>query len=145
MRTRVEVVIELDGERTYRVCEQDGEPVDCWLPGRELPQRQPLDFGGFDLENDAIGFSLGIDRERALFGMIRQSVDDIDQERIALDSRRETPRSRKKPVADPWKALSPDTTNGAQLDMDALLEAAAAPVQPTRGEPVATHSRRKVA
>lgn len=116
--------------------------MDCWLPGRELPEPQPLDHGGFDLQGDALGFSLGVDRERALFGLIPESVDDIDRERAALDTRREPTGPRRKRVEDPWEALLPKMGNDAQLDMDALWEAVATPEPRTERQPVVTHRRR---
>ena len=73
-----------DEPPTFRLCEHDGTVCDCWLPGLELPEG-PLDCGGFDRRDDAQAFKLGIDRERALFGLLAETVADIDQERGELD------------------------------------------------------------
>ena len=47
--------------------------------------RGPLDCGGFDSRTDAMAFKLGIDYERALHGLLAETVADIDREREALD------------------------------------------------------------
>lgn len=76
-----------DERATYRLCETDGTVCDCWLPGLELPEPLPLDRGGFESRSDAQGFKLGIDRERALFGLLPGlTVEDIDRERHQLDT-----------------------------------------------------------
>ena len=75
-----------DEPPTYRLCESGGKVCDCWLPGIENPDPEgPLDFGGFTERPDATAFKLGIDRERALFGLIPESVEEIDRERAELD------------------------------------------------------------
>ncbi len=97
MRIQVVRIEELwDEQPTYRLCEDSGALCDCWLPGLENPEG-PLDCGGFDRRDDAQAFKLGIDRERALFGLIPESVEAIDREREALDR---TWTARGRPPAD---------------------------------------------
>lgn len=91
MRIAVVTVHEswVDTKPTYRLCEADGAVADCWLPGCEPPDPEgPLDRGGFDQRLDAQAFALGIDYERALFGLIAESTEDIDTERAQLDTAR---------------------------------------------------------
>jgi hypothetical protein len=76
-----------DTKPTYRLCEADGTTCNCWLPGIEPPDPEgALDRGGFDQRLDAAAFALGVDYERALFGLIAETVEAIDIERHALDS-----------------------------------------------------------
>ena len=77
MRIRVESIRELysDEKQTYRLVEADGTVCNCWLPGIEPPDPEgALDRGGFDQRLDAKAFALGVDYERALFGLIAESV-----------------------------------------------------------------------
>ena len=82
-----------DEAPTYRLCEDDDTVCDCWLPGAENPDPEgPLDQGGFESFDDAKAFKLGIDRERALFRLIPESVEAIDRERESLDLVQGRPR-----------------------------------------------------
>ena len=77
VRIRVESIRELysDEKQTYRLVEADGTVCNCWLPGIEPPDPEgALDRGGFDQRLDAKAFALGVDYERALFGLIAESV-----------------------------------------------------------------------
>jgi hypothetical protein len=129
VRIRVERIEEGEpwGESfvTYRLCEQDGTVCCNWLPGIEL-DGEPLDCGGFESKSDAQGFALGIDRERALFGLLPGlTVEDIDHERAKLD------HSTKK-----LDALD-RMDDGVQLDLGKLLEAVS-----EQAAPVVEHRRR---
>jgi hypothetical protein len=68
----------------FRLYEDDGTVCVAWLPD-EYPHG-PLDGGGFDSRSDAQTFKLGVDYERALHGLIAESTDDIEAERLALES-----------------------------------------------------------
>jgi hypothetical protein len=133
MRVKVERVRELwsDEPATFRIVEANGEPVTCWLPGREADDWEgALDRGGFDQRLDATAFALGVDYERALFGLIAESVEEIDAERAQLDDVRSINAANRRKTDVPSAAL--DRMDDAQrLDSNALLEAvseAAAPV-----------------
>ena len=133
MRAKVERILELDGESPYRVLELDGKPVDCWLPGLEPNDPEgPLDRGGFESKLDANAFRLGVDRERALHGLISGvKVEDVDRERADLDNARTiNGTNRRKTPDNPWEALLPDTPDDAQLDLEALSEAVSEPAAP---------------
>lgn len=71
----------------WRVVEPNGRPCICWLPGLELADPEgALDRGGFELRNDAQGYALGVNWERAFFGLLDGvTTEDIDQERAELD------------------------------------------------------------
>ena len=71
----------------YRICEADDELVTCWLPGIEPDDPGGcLDRGGFGRRSDAVGFSLGINWERAYHGQLDGiTTADIDEERGTLD------------------------------------------------------------
>ena len=84
MRVQVVRFGETWSEPVHRLYEADGTLSVCWLPGLELPIG-PLDGGGFDSRADALAFKLGVDCERALHGMIVETVDDIARERAELD------------------------------------------------------------
>ena len=132
MRIRVERIEEGDpwGEIfvTYRLVERDGSVCVCWLPGLE-PDEEPLDFGGFEQRTDAEAFKLGIDRERALFGLIPESVEDIDLERAELDMSSNINRENRRKTE--------PMDDEPQLDFGAVLEAVS--------EPVVEHRRRRPA
>jgi hypothetical protein len=88
MRVQVVPIEECWGDEppTYRLCESGGKACDCWLPGIENPDPEgPLDRGGFTERPDATAFALGVDRERALFGLLTETVDGIDREHAKLD------------------------------------------------------------
>jgi hypothetical protein len=87
MRVRIDKVCEFfDEPPVYRVVEQDGAPVTCWLPGLEHSDPEgDLDRGGFSERNDALAFALGVDRWRAEHGLIAETVEAIDIERHSLD------------------------------------------------------------
>ena len=122
-----------DEPPTYRLCESGGKVCDCWLPGIENPDPEgPLDRGGFAERPDATAFKLGIDRERALFGLISETVEEIDAERARLDTIK---APAKRSDFDPLPERV--DTEPAQLDFAALLEAVDAPAAP-----VVTHRRR---
>jgi hypothetical protein len=71
----------------FRVVEDNGELVDCWLPGHEDPDQEgALDAGGFEEKRDGRGFCLAIDLIRAERGLIPETVADIEAERLALDT-----------------------------------------------------------
>ena len=113
VRVRVEAVREVSEAEslTYRLVEQDGRLVECWLPGIEnLDPEGPLDRGGFDLQSDAVAFALGVDRERALHGLIAKSVEQIDAERAELDHPSQVAAYRKHMRLD-----------GAQLDFGSVI------------------------
>jgi len=136
VRIAVVKILECWSEKpTYRLCEADGSVCDCWLPGCEPPEPEPLDFGGFDQRLDAQAFALGIDYERALFGLIAESVEDIDRERAQLDDVRSIngANARKTDAA-------PTVGDAPQLDLDALWGAVSPPAAP-----VVSHRRRRVA
>ena len=106
LRCRVERFEGLDDDwnevGVYRVVEGDtGQPVDCWLPGIENPDCYgALDRGGFDQRQDARGFALGVDRERALHGLLPGlTVADIDAERRKLDGAHW--QKRRRPIRPP--------------------------------------------
>ena len=86
----------------YRVTESDGELVDCWLPGIEPPDPYgPLDRGGFSERTDARAFALGIDRERALHGLLPGiTVAHVDELRQGLDGAQWQNRERPQPAQD---------------------------------------------
>lgn len=109
---------------------------DCWLPGLEPPDWEgPLDRGGFEQRLDAQAFALGVDYERALFGLIAESVEDIDCERAQLDGVKATSR------LDDLASDALDRMDDApQLDLEALLGAVSEPAAP-----VVMHRRRRVA
>jgi hypothetical protein len=71
----------------FRVVEDNGELVDCWLPGHEDPvQEGALDAGGFLEWLDALGFSLGVTWERAHRGLLGDlTTVDVDVLRGELD------------------------------------------------------------
>jgi hypothetical protein len=124
-----------DTKPTYRLCESDGSVCDCWLPGLEPPEPEPLDGGGFELRSDAAAFALGVDYERSLFGLIAESVEEIDTERAQLDDVRSINGANAR------KTLDGDRTDDEpQLDFNALLDAVSEPAAP-----VVTHRRRRVA
>jgi hypothetical protein len=126
----------VDTKPTYRLCESDGSVCDCWLPGLEPPEPAPLDFGGFDQRLDAEGFALGIDRERALFGLLPGvTAEDVDAERHRLDSGRiiNGANSRKTPDSAALDRMDDEP----QIDLEALWDAVSEPAAP-----VVTHRRR---
>jgi hypothetical protein len=139
MRAKVERILELDGEITYRVLELDGKPVDCWLPGLEPNDPEgPLDRGGFELRSDAAAFALGVDYERALFGLIAESVEEIDAERHQLDGVKAINRANRRKTLDDATGDALERMDDApQLDFNALLEAVNEPAAP-----VVEHRRR---
>jgi hypothetical protein len=148
VRIAISTVHELyNGESpTYRLCEPDGTVCDNWLPGLEPPDPEgPLDRGGFESRSDADGFRLGIDRERALFGLLPGvTVDDIDAERERLDSaaRINVAKQRKARATlnDVARLALERMDDEPQHDFGALLEAVSEPAAP-----VVEHRRRRVA
>jgi hypothetical protein len=140
-----------DEKPTYRLCESDGSVCDCWLPGLEPPEPEPLDFGGFDQRLDAEAFALGIDYERALdaeafalgidyeralFGLLPGvTVEDVDAERHQLDSMTAINRANSRKTLD---SAALDRMDAApQIDLEALWDAVSEPAAP-----VVTHRRR---
>jgi hypothetical protein len=125
-----------DEKPTYRLCEADGAICDCWLPGLELPEPDPLDRGGFDQRLDAEAFALGIDYERALFGLLPGvTVEDVDAERHQLDSMTAINRANSRKTLD---SAALDRMDAApQIDLEALWDAVSEPAAP-----VVTHRRR---
>ena len=125
-----------DEKPTYRLCESDGSVCDCWLPGLEPPEPEPLDFGGFDQRLDAEAFALGIDYERALFGLLPGvTVEDVDAERHQLDSMTAINRANSRKTLD--SAALDQMDDAPQLDLEALWDAVSEPAAP-----VVTHRRR---
>ncbi len=130
-----------DEKPTFRLCEPDGSICDCWLPTLELPEPVPLDNGGFDSRLDAEAFRLGIDRERALFGLIAESVEDIDRERAQLDDVRAINQANRRKERDALAAAAVERMDDAsQLGLNGLLEAVSEPAAP-----VVEHRRSRVA
>jgi hypothetical protein len=121
-----------DTKPTYRLCEADGTVCDCWLPGQEAPDWEgPLDRGGFDQRLDATAFALGIDFERALFGLIAETTADIDAERAQLDDVRSiNAANRRKTLDDVASAALDRMDDASQLDLDALWGAVSPPAAP---------------
>jgi len=116
---------------TYRLCEPDGSVCDCWLPGLERPDWEgPLDRGGFESRCDAHAFALGVDRERALFGLLDVTVEDIDAERAQLDDVRTINGANRELRAAEIAAALEQMDDAPQLDFKALLEAVDAPAAP---------------
>jgi hypothetical protein len=140
VRIAVVTIHELWGDEkpTFRLCEEsDGSVCDCWLPGLEPPEPEPLDFGGFEQRLDAQAFALGVDYERALFNLLPGvTVEDVDRERAQLDSvARINGANRELRKADIGAALE-RTDDAPQLDLEALWDAASEPAAP-----VVTHRR----
>jgi hypothetical protein len=140
MRVKVERVRELwsDEPATFRIVEANGEPVTCWLPGREADDWEgPLDRGGFEQRLDAQGFALGIDYERALFGLLPGvTVEEIDRERAQLDDVRSINAANRRKT-DVASAALERMDDAPQLDLEALWGAVSEPAAP-----VVTHRRR---
>jgi len=129
-----------DEKPTFRLCEQDGTVCDCWLPDIEPPDPEgALDRGGFDQRLDAQAFALGVDYERALFGLLPGvTVADVDAERAQLDGVRSiNAANRRKTLADVASAALDRMDDEPQLDFDALLDAVSPPAAP-----VVEHRRR---
>jgi hypothetical protein len=106
----------------------------------ESPEPAPLDFGGFDQRLDAQAFALGIDYERALFGLLPGvTVADVDAERHALDSARTINGTNSRKTLDDSAALD-RMDDAPQLDLEALWDAVSEPAAP-----VVTHRRRPAA
>jgi hypothetical protein len=101
----------------FRLREQSGEHVDRWLPDENPDPEGPLDRGGFDTWADAQGFALGVDRERALHGLLTETVEEIDFERGQLDRYGASPRNLESFDAAQLRKL--DTAR--QLDFNRLL------------------------
>ena len=147
-RRRVRVAVQTvheswsDEKPTYRLCEADGSVCDCWLPGLEPPEPAPLDFGGFDQRLDAQAFALGIDYERALFGLLPGvTVEDVDAERQRLDGLTAINRANRRKTQDDAASGALERMDDApQLDLEALWDAVSEPAAP-----VVTHRRRRVA
>ena len=138
VRVAVQTVHEswIDTKPTFRLCESDGSVCDCWLPGLEPPEPEPLDFGGFDQRLDAQAFALGIDYERALFGLLPGvTVEDVDAERHQLDSMTAINRANSRKTLD--SAALDRMDDAPQLDLEALWDAVSEPAAP-----VVTHRRR---
>jgi hypothetical protein len=91
------VVVELGGDLSYRLTEQDGRLVHSWLPGFEDDTWLPTDCGGFDDQHDAVGYALAIDLVRAEHRMIDVSPEQIEQERERLDAINAGPTPRINP------------------------------------------------
>jgi hypothetical protein len=123
---------------TFRLCEQNGGVCDCWLPGLEPPDWEgPLDRGGFEQRLDAQAFALGVDYERALFGLLDVTIEDVDRERAQLDDVRTINGANRKLRQAVIAAPLEQTDDAPQLDLEALLEAVSEPAAP-----VVTHRRR---
>ena len=137
MRIAVVSVFECWSEKpTFRLCEADGSVCDCWLPGCEPPDPEgPLDRGGFEQRLDAQAFALGVDYERALFGLIAESVEEIDAERAQLDDVRSINAANRRKTLD--GAALDRMDDAPQLDLEALWEAVSEPAAP-----MVTHRRR---
>jgi hypothetical protein len=121
-----------DTKPTFRLCEADGTVCVNWLPGLEPNDPEgPLDRGGFESRSDAEGFRLGIDRERSLFGLIAESVEEIDRERAQLDDVRAINAANRRKTLDDVASAALDRMDDApQLDFGALLEAVSEPPAP---------------
>jgi hypothetical protein len=130
-----------DEKPTYRLCEADGTVCVNWLPGLEPNDPEgPLDRGGFESRSDAEGFRLGVDYERSLFGLIAESVEEIDRERAQLDDVRSINAANRELRKSDIAAALDRMDDAPQLDFNALLEAVSVPAAP-----VVEHRRRRVA
>jgi hypothetical protein len=131
-----------DEKPTYRLCETDGSVCVNWRPGLEPNDPEgPLDRGGFEQRLDATAFALGVDHERSLFGLIAESVEEIDRERAQLDDVRTINAANRRKTLDDLASAALDRMDDApQLDFGAHLEAVSEPAAP-----VVEHRRRRVA
>jgi hypothetical protein len=140
VRISILTVCDLDGRPLYRLCESDGSYAINWLPGLEPDDPYGvLDCGGYDQRLDAQAFKLGIDRERALFGLLPGvTVEDIDRERHQLDTARTiNAANRRKTLDDVASAALERMDDEPQLDLEALWGAVSEPAAP-----VVEHRRR---
>jgi hypothetical protein len=142
VRISILTVCDLDGRPLYRLCESDGSYAINWLPGLEPDDPYGvLDCGGYDQRLDAQAFKLGVDRERALFGLLPGvTVEDIDAERAQLDNVRTINGANRELRKAEIAAAFDRTDDAPQLDFGALLEAVSEPAAPG-----VLHRRRRVA